>query len=47
MIAYARNISRMDIMMIGLLTIGIVGCLLDIVVIAVQDRILKWYSNKR
>lgn len=47
MIAYARNISRMDIMLIGLLTIGIVGCLLDIVVIAIQDRILRWYSNKR
>lgn len=47
MISYARNVSRMDIMLIGLLTIGIVGCILDIVVIAIQDRILRWYSNKR
>lgn len=41
MITYAREISRPDIMFIGLVSVGILGLILDAVVIRIQDRILS------
>lgn len=41
MITYAREISRPDIMFIGLTSVGILGLILDAVVIRIQDGILS------
>lgn len=40
MISYARQVSRPDVMYVGLVTVALIGLLLDIVVNKVQDTIL-------
>lgn len=46
MISYSREISRPDIMFIGLATVGILGLLLDTVVIKLQDYFLRRQRSK-
>lgn len=42
MITYAREMSQPSIVLIGVLTIGLVGLLIDFVVIQVQKKALYW-----
>lgn len=41
-IQYAREISRPADMFVGLLTIGIIGLLIDIVILKLQKILIKW-----
>jgi sulfonate transport system permease protein len=42
MISYAREMSRPDLMFVGLLIIGIVGILIDILLFRFQRRLVRW-----
>lgn len=42
MISNARNFGRMDIVIVGMLSIGIIGKLMDVALNAVEKRVLKW-----
>lgn len=42
MISNARNFGRMDIVIVGMLSIGIIGKLMDVILNAVEKRVLKW-----
>lgn len=46
MIAYSREITRPDIMYIGLATIGLGGMVLDIILISIQNRVLRLFVNE-
>ncbi|MGN0328870.1 MAG: ABC transporter permease [Lachnospira sp.] len=45
-ISYAREIQRPDMMYIGLVTVAIIGLILDIILVRIQDSMLSRYSNK-
>ncbi len=42
LISYARELSQPDVMLVGLLTIGLMGLLIDFVIIKIQNRVLSW-----
>jgi sulfonate transport system permease protein len=42
MISYSRDLSQPDVMIIGLLSIGVVGILIDQIVLIFQKRVLRW-----
>lgn len=42
MISNARNFGQMDVVIVGMLTIGIVGKIMDVILNAIGDRILAW-----
>lgn len=42
MIEYARELAQPDKMFVGLLTIGVIGLLIDIVILKIQDKLLNW-----
>lgn len=42
MISYARELSQPDVLFAGLIIIGIIGLLLDFVLIKIQKKIIKW-----
>lgn len=42
MISSARNFGQMDIVIIGMLTIGLVGKLMDVVLTFIEKRVLSW-----
>lgn len=46
-ISYARETSRADLMYIGLVTIAIIGLILDIILIHVQDLMLNRYFGRQ
>lgn len=45
MISYAREISRPAMMYVGLITIGIIGLLLDLILIQIQKKVLSAYNK--
>lgn len=45
-ISYGREISRADLMYVGLVTIAIIGLLLDFILVQLQDRMLARYYGK-
>lgn len=42
LISYAREISEPDVMLVGLLSIGLIGLLIDSIILKLQKKILKW-----
>jgi sulfonate transport system permease protein len=42
MIMYARELMQPDVLLVGVLTIGVVGLLLEILLLRVERRILSW-----
>ena len=42
MIQYGRNVARADVVIVGMLTIGLVGALLSALLQYVEKRFLKW-----
>jgi sulfonate transport system permease protein len=42
MITYARELSQPDVMLVGVFSIGIIGLLIDTVIIRVQNFVLRW-----
>jgi sulfonate transport system permease protein len=45
MISYARELSQTDVMLAGVLCIGIIGLLLDVVLKKIQAHVIKWNVN--
>lgn len=44
LISYARELSKPADMMVGLLTIGLIGLLIDAVIIKIQNKVFSWNS---
>jgi len=42
MIMYAREVSQPDVMLVGVLAIGLTGLLIDFLLLQLQRRLLKW-----
>ncbi|KMT21157.1 ABC transporter permease [Clostridium cylindrosporum] len=42
LIMFARELSQPDIMLVGVFSIGFIGLLIDVVLINLQRRVLKW-----
>jgi len=42
MITYARELSQPDVMLVGVFAIGIIGLLIDTVIIGIQKSVLRW-----
>lgn len=42
MITYARELSQPDVVLVGVFTIGVVGLLIDTVILRIQKRLLRW-----
>lgn len=42
MITYARELSQPDVVLAGVFTIGIVGLLIDFIIVKIQKRLLRW-----
>lgn len=42
MITYARELSQPDVVLVGVFTIGLVGLLIDAVIMRIQKRLLRW-----
>jgi sulfonate transport system permease protein len=42
MISNARNFGRMDVVIIGMLSIGIVGKIMDVILRQIEKRVLAW-----
>lgn len=42
MITYARELSQPDVVLVGVFTIGIVGLLIDFIIMKIQKRLLRW-----
>lgn len=42
MITYAREISQPNVVLVGVLSIGIVGLLIDTIILRLQIRLLRW-----
>ncbi|HTA75917.1 MAG TPA: ABC transporter permease [bacterium] len=45
MIMYAREVSQPDVMLVGVLAIGLTGLLIDFLLLQLQKRLLKWSVN--
>jgi sulfonate transport system permease protein len=45
MIMYAREVSQPDVMLVGVLAIGLTGLLIDFLLLQLQRRLLKWSVN--
>ncbi len=42
MIMYAREVSQPDVMLVGIVSIGLTGLLMDFLVVQLERRLLKW-----
>lgn len=42
MIAYARELSQPDVMFVGVFSIGIIGLLIDAILLRIEKRVLRW-----
>jgi sulfonate transport system permease protein len=42
MIAYARELSQPDVMFVGVFVIGLVGLLIDAILLRLERRLLRW-----
>lgn len=47
MIMYARELSQADVMLVGVVSIGITGLLIDVLLRRLEGRLLKWNVNLR
>lgn len=42
MISYAREMIQPDVMFVGLITLGVIGLFLDVVVLKIQKLLIRW-----
>ena len=42
LIMYARELSQPDVMLVGVFSIGIIGLLIDFLVMQIQNKLLRW-----
>jgi sulfonate transport system permease protein len=42
---YARELSQPDVMLVGVVSIGITGLLIDTIIRRLESRFLKWNVN--
>lgn len=42
MISYAREMIQPDVMFVGLLILGIIGLLLDVIILKLQKKLIRW-----
>jgi len=45
LIAYARELSQADVMLVGVACIGVTGLLIDILLRSIEKRLLRWNVN--
>ncbi len=45
LIAYARELSQADVMLVGVACIGVTGLLIDILLRCIEKRLLRWNVN--
>lgn len=45
MIMYARELSQADVMLVGVISIGVTGLLIDVLIRRLEKRLLKWNVN--
>ncbi|MFT8314361.1 MAG: ABC transporter permease [Clostridium sp.] len=45
LISYARELSQPDVMIVGVISIGIIGLLIDTLIKIIQKRILRWNAD--
>lgn len=45
MIMYARELSRIDVVLVGILSIGLTGIVIDKLLLLAEKRFLKWNMN--
>jgi sulfonate transport system permease protein len=45
MIMYAREVSQPDVMLVGVLAIGLTGLLIDFLLLQLQRRLLQWNNS--
>jgi sulfonate transport system permease protein len=46
MIQYARELAQPNMLFLGIITIGIIGVVIDLVMIFLQKKIVYWKPNK-
>ncbi len=42
MISYAREMIQPDVMFVGLIVLGVIGLFLDILVLKLQEKLIRW-----
>lgn len=42
MISYAREMIQPDVMFVGLIALGVIGLLLDMIVLKLQEKLIQW-----
>jgi sulfonate transport system permease protein len=42
---YARELSQPDVMLVGVMSIGVTGLLIDFLIRKLEGRLLKWNVN--
>jgi sulfonate transport system permease protein len=47
MIQYARELAQPDLLLLGIITIGVIGVIIDIVMIFLQKKIVYWKSSEK
>ncbi|MGL4107151.1 ABC transporter permease [Clostridium sp. LP20] len=47
LIMYARELSQPDVMLVGVVSIGIIGLLIDYLIRKLQNKVLKWNLAKK
>lgn len=45
LIAYARELSQPDVVLVGVFSIGLIGLLIDMGILRLQKHILKWHDG--
>ena len=45
MIMYARELSQADVMLVGVVSIGVTGLIIDVTIRRLEKRLLKWNIN--
>jgi sulfonate transport system permease protein len=45
LIMYARELSQPDVMLVGVVSIGVTGLLIDVIIRRLEGRLLKWNVN--
>lgn len=43
MITYARQVSKPDEVLVGIIVIGLIGFLIDAIILKIERRLLRWY----
>ena len=44
MISNARNYGQMDVVIVGMLSIGVVGKIMDVILLQIEHKVLRWNS---